>query len=133
MMDEKTRQAFEQLIVDNNLVMTTLLKDLVEDAHERTVTEISSLSSSPLDIKGYFVGYSACLFDCIKYIDYDKVGLETTEQAKLLSKVMLQFFTLAVMTEQARKRGVIPESDSTDFDAADLFGDNYLELDDEED
>jgi hypothetical protein len=133
MMDEKTRQAFEQLIVDNNLVMTTLLKDLVEDAHERTVTEISSLSSSPLDIKGYFVGYSACLFDCIKYIDYDKVGLETTEQAKLLSKVMLQFFTLAVMTEQARKQGVIPESDSTDFDAADLFGDNYLELDDEED
>lgn len=132
-MDEKTRQAFEQLIVDNNLVMTTLLKDLVEDAHERTVTEISSLSSSPLDIKGYFVGYSACLFDCIKYIDYDKVGLETTEQAKLLSKVMLQFFTLAVMTEQARKQGVIPESDSTDFDAADLFGDNYLELDDEED
>ena len=132
-MDEKTRQAFEQLIVDNNLVMTTLLEDLVEDAYERTVTEISSFSSCPPDIKGYFVGYSACLFDCINYIDYDKVGLETTEQAKLLSKVMLQFFTLAVMTEQARKQGVIPESDSTDFDAADLFGDNYLELDDEED
>jgi hypothetical protein len=130
-MDEKKRQEFEQLIVDNNMIMTTLLRDLVEDAYARTNLEMDSFGGRQPNIEEYFVGYSACLFDFIKYIDADKVELETTEQAKLLSKVIFQFFTLVVMTDQAKKQGVLREFDQTDFDAG-LFGGDYLELDGDE-
>jgi hypothetical protein len=121
-MSDEQRQKLEQLIVDNNLLMTALVKDLVEDAYARTITDIENFGVSKPSIEQYFVGYSACLFDCIKYLNPELVDSDNSEFSKFLSNVILQFHTLSLIMEQAEKQFGLPLDD-------DLFNTDYLELD----
>lgn len=122
-MSEEQKAKVEQLIVEQTIMLSTIMKDWADASYEQACAMMAETGQNPPNFETYVSCFTAGAFECFRFMANFETPKDLPEDGELFSHALLQFHTLNQIVLQAEKHF------GTKIDTAELFGSDYLELD----